>query len=121
MGQRHPTTSAFRVGPFRLEKIGQNESQSQEYKRSDDKKQKQKCAVKKAEPPWGSSLAFASHILSIITSVDLISAATVCPFCSRISRTASAVIIEVMCWPPMESVICAIKPMVLISVTRPMS
>ena len=58
---------------------------------------------------------------SIITSVDLISAATVCPFCSRISRTASAVIIEVMCWPPIDSVICAIKPMVLISVTRPMS
>ena len=45
-----------------------------------------------------------------MTSVDLIRAATVWPFWRRISRTASAVIIEVMRWPPMESVTCAIKP-----------
>jgi hypothetical protein len=33
----------------------------------------------------------------IITSVDLISAAATCPFSSRISRTASEVMTEVIC------------------------
>lgn len=35
--------------------------------------------------------------LTIITSVDLIRAAAVSPFFNRISRTASAVMMEVMC------------------------
>jgi len=61
------------------------------------------------------------HIFRIMTSVDLMSAATVCPFCKRISRTASAVMMEVIRCPPIESVTWAINPLVLISVTRPIN
>ena len=44
-----------------------------------------------------------AYTRTIITSVDLMSAAALSPRWSRISRAASAVIMEVMCWPPMES------------------
>src|SRR5690348_2107502 len=57
----------------------------------------------------------------IITSVDLINAAAVSPFLRRISRTASAVTIDVIFWPPMERVIWAINPSILMSVTRPIN
>ena len=57
----------------------------------------------------------------IITSVDLISAAAIWPFFSRSSRTASAVMMEVMCCPPTERVTCASNPLVLMSVMRPTS
>ena len=56
---------------------------------------------------------------TIITSVDLIKAAALSPTFRRISRTASAVIIDVIFWPPMESVTWAINPSILISVMRP--
>ena len=42
-----------------------------------------------------------------MTSVDLIRAAAIWRFLSRNSRTASAVMMEVMCCPPTESVTCA--------------
>ena len=47
------------------------------------------------------------------------SAATVSPTFSCISRTASAVITDVMCCPPIEILTCAIKPLVLISIDTP--
>lgn len=42
---------------------------------------------------------------STITSVDLINAATVSPTSSCISRVASAVMMELMIWPPIDSLI----------------
>jgi hypothetical protein len=42
-----------------------------------------------------------------MTSVALMRAAAVWPLARRISRAASAVIIAVICWPPMESFTCA--------------
>ena len=56
---------------------------------------------------------------STITSVDLISAATVSPFFSCISRAASAVIIEVMICPPMERRTWASNPSIFRSTMRP--
>jgi hypothetical protein len=61
------------------------------------------------------------YALLIITSVALMSAATVSPTFRCISRTASAVITDVMCCPPIEILTCAIKPLVLISTIRPTS
>ena len=59
--------------------------------------------------------------MMIMTSVDLIRAAAICPFFRRISRTASAVMIEVMCCSPSVRVTCASRPLILMSVTYPMS
>ena len=39
-----------------------------------------------------------------MTSVDLIRAAAIWPFLSRNSRTASTVMMEVMCYPPIGRV-----------------
>ena len=39
-----------------------------------------------------------------ITSVDLTNATAIWPFSRRISRTASAVMMDVRCWPAMERV-----------------
>ena len=61
------------------------------------------------------------YIRMIITSVDLISAATVSPSFKRISRTASAVMIDVIRWSPIDRVTWAIRPLTLMSVTRPTS
>ena len=58
---------------------------------------------------------------TIITSVDLMRAAATWPCFSRNSRTASAVMMEVMRCSPMDSVTCAIRPLVLISTTLPIS
>ena len=57
----------------------------------------------------------------IITSVDLMRAAAGWPFSRRISRTASDVIIEVICCPAIDKVTCAMIPSTLMSTIRPMS
>jgi hypothetical protein len=57
----------------------------------------------------------------IITSVDLISAAAFSPAFKRSSRAASAVMIDVICWPPIESVTWAISPSIFTLITRPTS
>ena len=48
---------------------------------------------------WGKEVLYGR---TIMTSVDLTSAAAVSPTFKRISRTASAVMIDVMCCPPNE-------------------
>ena len=51
------------------------------------------------------------YMRTIITSVALMSAAAACPFSRRISRAASAVMIEEMRWPPIESFTYANRPL----------
>ena len=70
---------------------------------------------------WKRQATRKAYVRTIITSVDLINAAALSPTFSRISLTASAVIIEVILWPPIERPTCAISPSILISVTRPAS
>ena len=62
-----------------------------------------------------------SQTRRIITSVDLINAATMSPAFKRISCTASAVMIDVMCCSPIDNVTWAISPLILMPTTRPTS
>ena len=57
----------------------------------------------------------------IITSVALISAAAVCPAFNCISRAELAVMIDVMCWPPIEILTSAIRPLMRTESMRPTS
>jgi len=59
--------------------------------------------------------------MMIITSVDLMRAAAIWPFFRRNSRTASAVMMEVMYCSPMDRVTWARRPLIFMSVIRPMS
>src|SRR5271166_1791211 len=61
------------------------------------------------------------HTRRIITSVALIKAAAVCPGLSCISRAEVAVIMDVICWPPIEIFTSAIKPLIRTESTRPTS
>lgn len=54
--------------------------------------------------PHATLSKFPTYGSTIITSVDLMRAAAICPFFNRISRTASAVTMDVMCCPPTDSV-----------------
>lgn len=58
---------------------------------------------------------------TIMTSVDFTMVVTVWPCFRCISRTASAVMIDVIRWPPTETLTWAIRPLTLMSVTRPTS
>ncbi len=57
----------------------------------------------------------------IITSVAFMRAAAVCPGFSRISRAELAVIIDVICWPPIEIFTSAIRPLMRTVSIRPTS
>jgi hypothetical protein len=59
------------------------------------------------------------YTLIIMTSVDFTSAAALSPRLRRISRAASAVMMEVMCCPPIESFTCASSPSMRTSTMRP--
>jgi hypothetical protein len=68
----------------------------------------------------GSSAASsARHTRRIITSVDLIRAAADWPFFNPISRADLEVMIDVMYWPPIDSVTSAISPLIRTSSIRP--
>src|SRR5208282_1768890 len=54
---------------------------------------------------------FSYHTRRIITSVALIRAAAVCPSFSCISRAEVAVMIDVICCPPIEILTSAIRPL----------
>ena len=68
-----------------------------------------------------SAVAGIRQTRKIITSVDFMSAATTSPFLRRISRAASAVMMEVICWPAIERVTCAISPLVFNSTILPIN
>ncbi len=54
-----------------------------------------------------------------MTSVALISAAAVCPGLRFISRAELAVMIEVICWPPIEIFTSAMSPLMRTPSMRP--
>ena len=59
------------------------------------------------------------YTLTIMTSVDFTSAAALSPRLRRISRAASAVMMEVICCPPIESFTWASSPSMRTSTMRP--
>ena len=64
---------------------------------------------------------FSYYTRRIITSVALMRAAAVCPALSCISRAELAVIIDVICWPPIEIFTSAIRPLMRTDSMRPTS
>ncbi len=56
-----------------------------------------------------------------MTSVDLMSAPAVWPLRSCISRAASAVMMEVICWSPILRMTWAKRPLILTSAMVPTS
>jgi hypothetical protein len=64
---------------------------------------------------------FLRHTRKIMTSVAFMRAAAVCPGFSCISRADLAVMIEMICWPPIEISTSAIRPLIRTASIRPTS